>query len=106
MIEPVLMESGSHIGPITATVIVAIGSSRRRLHRWRGGPRVSLAGAHDQVGRLQPHVSISPAARIAANGRNRRILPVALRHGEGLFTDPTTAVQRWSRERVHGRVGV
>lgn len=34
------------------------------------------------------------------NGRNRRISPVALRHGEGLITDPTTAVQRWSRERV------
>jgi hypothetical protein len=24
---------------------------------------------------------------------NRRVSPVALRHGEGLFTDPTTAVQ-------------
>jgi hypothetical protein len=29
MIEPVLMETGSHIGPITATAIVAIGSNRR-----------------------------------------------------------------------------
>jgi len=31
----------------------------------------------------------------SANGGNRRISPVALSHGGGLLTEPTSAVQRW-----------
>jgi hypothetical protein len=38
--------------------------------------------------------------RGTANGRFRRVSPVAVRPGEGLLTEPTPAVRPWSREPV------
>src|SRR5215472_8542124 len=35
-----------------------------------------------------------------ANGRSRRVSPIAPNPGEGLLTQPTPAVRLWSRERV------
>jgi hypothetical protein len=38
--------------------------------------------------------------RVLANGRNRRVSPVAPRRREGPLTEPTAGAQPWPRERV------
>ena len=39
-------------------------------------------------------------ASFAPNGRNRRILPIAERPGQGRLTEPTADVRPWRPERV------
>ena len=44
--------------------------------------------------------STCPSSRDHANGRNRRISPVAVRPGEGLLSDHIAGAQPWRRELV------
>src|SRR4051794_39500104 len=41
-----------------------------------------------------------PVLSCPANGRNRRVSPIAECPGEGRFTEPTVGAQSWPRERV------
>jgi len=60
------------------------------LPGWVTGGRC-LTGGERQLGRLRQF----DGSR--ANGRKRRIVPVAARHGEGLLTEPTAdaRLSRW-----------
>jgi hypothetical protein len=74
MIEPVLMERGSHIGPITATVIVAIGSMGAPAtdnQHYRGPQPRHRCGPKDCCGNLSPYKRAvdSNAGQALASGR-------------------------------------